>query len=56
LRSYYNYSGQHEIKEVLMYLETCSMASRKKTSFISFEEPMLKSSRYCIRKTEMEAE
>lgn len=33
-----------------MYLETCSMASRKKTSFISFEELMLKSSKYFIGK------
>ena len=29
------------------YLETCSIASMKKTSFISLEELMLKSSRYC---------
>ena len=33
-----------------VYLETCSMASRKKTSFISFEELMLKSSKYFIGK------
>ena len=33
-----------------VYLETCSMASRKKTSFISFEELMLKSSKYFIER------
>ena len=31
----------------VLYLETCSMASIKNTSFISLEELMLKSSRYC---------
>ena len=30
-----------------IYLETCSMASIKNTNFISFEELMLKSSKYC---------
>lgn len=32
--------------------ETCSMASRKNTSFISLEEFMLKSSRYCKRQSQ----
>lgn len=32
--------------------ETCSMASRKNTSFISLEEFMLKSSRYCKQESQ----
>lgn len=31
---------------LLAHLETCSMASRKKTNFISLDELILKSSRY----------
>ena len=42
-----SWAGNSYFGYCITHLDTCSMASKKKTNFISFGELMLKSSRYC---------